>query len=305
MRPSRRDQLQDKVVIARYKGASGVAKVLPGPMANLVATGLGATLSVSMRDTRVVVARHLQRINPNLKGIALRRATQQAFDSYARYYVESARLPSLSTETVERGFTVDGFEHIEDALDQGNGAILALPHLGGWEWGGRWLAQRVKGVTVVVEAIHPPELFEWFANLRRELGMNVVGLGPSAASEVLRALRNNEVVCLLCDRDIQRGSGMEVEFFGERTTMPAGPATMALRSGAPILPSAVYFTERANGHLGVIRPPLPTERRGKLRDDVTRITQLLAYELEVLIGRAPEQWHCFQPNWPSDPGYSE
>ena len=76
-----------------------------------------------------------------------------------------------------------------------------------------------------------------------------------------------------------------------------------MRTGAPILPVAVYFTRRSNGHLGVVRPPLPAERRGSLRDDVARITQDLAVELEYLIRRAPEQWHLFQPNWPSDPGY--
>lgn len=303
-RPGRREQLQDKLIVARYRGGSGIARIMPGPVANVMATGLGATLAVTMRDTRSIVERHLQRVNPNLTGLALRRATQQSFDSYARYYVESARLPSLSLRVVERGIVVEGYEYVQAALDQGNGLIMALPHLGGWEWAGRWLAERVKGVTVVVEAIHPPELFDWFADQRRELGMNVVALGPSAGAEVLKALHDNEVVCLLCDRDIQRG-GVEVEFFGERTTLPAGPATLALRTGAPIVPVAVYFTEALNGHLGVVRPPLPTERRGKLREDVARITQLLAHELEVLIGRAPEQWHCFQPNWPSDPGYGD
>jgi KDO2-lipid IV(A) lauroyltransferase len=301
---STRQRISDDLVVARYKFGSGLVRFMPSRVAGAFATGVGAALTVSMRDTRSIVERHLQRVNPELKGLALRRATQLAFDSYARYYVESARLPSLSLKTVEKGIVVEGYEHVAAALDKGNGCILALPHLGGWEWAGRWVAERVKGVTVVVEAIHPPELFDWFADLRRDLGMNVVALGPSAGSEVLKALRNNEVVCLLSDRDIQ-GGGIEVEFFGERTTMPAGPATIGLRTGAPILPVAVYFTDKVDGHLGIVRPPLPAERHGKLREDVARVTQLLAYEMEVLIGRAPEQWHCFQPNWPSDPGYGE
>ena len=75
----------------------------------------------------------------------------------------------------------------------------------------------------------------------------------------MKALQDNHVVCLVCDRDIQ-GRGVEVDFFGEPTTMPAGPATMAYRTGAPILPTAVYFTERRNGHLADVRPPLPMER---------------------------------------------
>ena len=71
-----------------------------------------------------------------------------------------------------------------------------------------------------------------------------------------------------------------------------------------MLPTAVYFTDRFDGHLGAVGHPLPTERQGKLRHDVDRITQDLAHRLEALIRRAPAQWHMFQPNWPSDPGYA-
>ena len=106
-------------------------------------------------------------------------------------------------------------------------------------------------------------------------------------------------MCLLCDRDIE-GDGVEVEFFGERTTLPGGPATLALRTGATLLPVAVYFRP-GRDHLGVVRPPVPVEREGRLRDDIARITQVLARELEALIRAAPEQWHLLQPNWPSDP----
>jgi KDO2-lipid IV(A) lauroyltransferase len=157
-------------------------------------------------------------------------------------------------------------------------------------------------MTVVVEPLDPPELFEWFVDLREKFGMKVIPVGPDAGSAALNALRANEVLCLLCDRDIT-GGGIPTRFFGETTLMPAGPATLALRTGAALLPTAVYFTDRRDGHLGVIRPPVPCEREGRLRADVARITSLVAKELEQLISRAPEQWHLLQPNWPSDPGY--
>ncbi|HEY4332489.1 MAG TPA: phosphatidylinositol mannoside acyltransferase, partial [Ilumatobacteraceae bacterium] len=250
-----------------------------------------------------MIERHLKRVNPALRGLALRQAVQSAFDSYARYYVESFRLPTLSNRVVDAGFSTDGFEHIDVALAKGNGVILALPHLGGWEWAGRWMVDRGHRMTVVVEPLDPPELFQWFADLRADLGMTVVPLGPHAASAVLKALRANEVVCLLCDRDIER-SGVSVDFFGETTTLPAGPATLGLRTGAAVLPVGCYFTSRHNGHHAIVRPPLSATRDGGgLRADVARMTQDLAAELEWLIRRAPEQWHLFQPNWPSDPGY--
>ncbi len=301
--PTDRNRFTDAATVGSYRLGSLAARLMPGPLATAAASSLGFGASFASPARREMYQRHLRRVNPNLGRAAVRVATQTAFDSYARYYVESFRLPSLPKHAVERGFTKEGYrEHIVPALERGNGVILALPHLGGWEWAGRWMTDQGHKLTVVVEPLDPPELFEWFAELRRDLGMNVVPLGPTAGSTVLKALRDNEVVCLLCDRDLDR-TGVEVEFFGERTTLPPGPATLSLRTGAPILPTAVYFTPRYNGHHAIVRPPVPTQRLGGLREDVGRVTQLLARELEFLIRRAPEQWHLFQPNWPSDPGY--
>jgi KDO2-lipid IV(A) lauroyltransferase len=102
----------------------------------------------------------------------------------------------------------------------------------------------------------------------------------------------------MCDRDLS-GDGVPVDFFGEETTLPAGPATLALRTGAPLVPVGNYFGP-GSMHVAEITPPVPAERRGRLRDDVVRVTQELAYRFEELIRAAPEQWLLMQPNWPSD-----
>lgn len=251
-----------------------------------------------------MIERHLRRVDPSLRGWRLRQAVQDAFDSYARYWIESFRLPTLPARIVDAGFEIDGFlPHIVGGLERGRGVILALPHVGGWEWAGRWLVDRGHRVTAIVEHVDPPELFDWFVRLRNQLGMSIVPLGPDAGRAVLRALADNEIVCLLCDRHVGGAGGIDVEFFGEHTTLPAGPATISLRADAPLVPVGVYFTPRVNGHFAIVRPPVPTQREGRLRDDVARVTQALTRELEYLITRAPSQWHMFQPNWPSDPGY--
>ena len=209
------------------------------------------------------------------------------------------RLPAA----VRRGevpdhFTIDGYERILAGLDAGNGVILALPHLGGWEYAAAWMGDKGHRMLAVVEPIEPPELYEWFVAQREIIGLEIVPLGPGALSALLQALRDNRIVCLLSDRDLS-GDGIDVEFFGERTTLPGGPATLALRTGATLLPAAVYFRPGRN-HDAVVRPPVPVTREGRLREDVERITQLLAHEFEALIRAAPEQWHLMQPNWPSD-----
>ena len=290
----------DSFIANAYRAGSWAARALPRPVAQRIPEVVARPLVAAARSKRAMVARHMRRaLGADASQAAVDRAVRGAYESYARYWVESFRLPDVDEDGLAAGIDVPAYHHVEAGLAAGKGVILALPHLGGWEWAGFWMATVNRlAITVVVEAIEPPELFEWFVKFRSELGMNVVPLGPTAGAEVLAALGRNEIVCLLCDRDIA-GGGIEADFLGERTALPAGPALLGLRSGAVVLPTAVYF--RPNGfHLGVVRPPLATAREGRLRADVLRVTQELADELGLLIRRAPEQWHMFQPNWPSD-----
>ena len=286
-------------VTAAYRAGAAYSRTVPRPMAEFTARGLSRAAASLSKERRMMVARHLQRAAPQLQGRALDRAVDATFGSYARYWVDSFRLPKLSVSKVDEHFDVAGYDYVTDALRGGNGVLLALPHLGGWDWAGFWLTQVQKQkVTVVVEPLEPPALFDFFADFRRQLGMNIVPLGPDAGKIVLQALADNHIVCLLSDRDI-RGDGIELEFFNEVTTLPAGPATLAMRTGATLLSVGVYF-EGKTGHAAVVEPPIDCSRQGKFRADVTRITTDLARRLEGLIRKAPEQWHLQQPNWPSD-----
>ncbi|MGI8662319.1 MAG: phosphatidylinositol mannoside acyltransferase [Acidimicrobiales bacterium] len=293
--------MPDRTTIA-YRAGSAVARALPAPVIAELARVGGAAAGRLDATRRAQVERNLRRVHgQDFGGRALRRAVTATFESYARYWAESFRLPGTSPEALDASMSHVGYGYIDDALAAGNGAILATPHLGAWEWGGCWVASvKHHPVSAVVEALEPREVFEWFAELRGRMGVQVIPLGPEAGTGVMRALKANHVVCLFCDRDVA-GGGIEVEFFGERTRLPAGPATLALRTGAPILPTAVYLDGAR--HCGVVRAPLAVERQGRFRADVARITQALACELEALIRVAPEQWHLMQPNWPSDPGY--
>lgn len=230
----------------------------------------------------------------------IREAVAEVFASYARYWLEAFRLPAETPASIDDAMRVEGLEHLERARAQSEsgGVVLAVPHLGGWDFGGAWLALHGFEPFAVAERLDPPELFEWFVAWRRRIGIEVVPADTDAGMAVVDALRRGRTASLISDRDIL-GSGVEVEFFGEYTTLPAGPATLALRMGVPLLPGAVYF-EGDRGHLGVVRPPLSVQREGRFREDVIRLTQDLARELERLIERAPEQWHLVQPNWPSD-----
>jgi phosphatidylinositol dimannoside acyltransferase len=280
-----------------FRAATAIAGTLPPALGERLAHVGGRVARRTMVDRRVMVARHQRRARDGAFDVDA--AVAGAFDSYARYWYDLFRLPAaVRRGEVPAHFTIEGYEHIEKGLDAGNGVILALPHLGGWEYGAAWMAYKGHRMVAVVEPIEPPDLYQWFAAQRRAYGLDIVPLGAGASAALLRALRDDRIVCLLSDRDLQ-ADGVEVEFFGERTTLPGGPATLALRTGAALLPAAVYF--RTGGqHVAVVQPPVLVEREGRLRDDVARITQALAHEFEGLIRAAPEQWHLMQPNWPSD-----
>ena len=201
-------------------------------------------------------------------------------------------------QSIDRGFSVVGYDRIEASLASGIGPILVLPHLGGWEWAAAWLEARHGGeVTAVVERLEPDDVFEWFVELRSAYGIDVVPLGPKAVTRLVKAVKDQRIVCLLSDRDLG-GNGIEVEFFGERTTLPAGPAILSRRTGAPLLPTAVYF--RGHGHAAHVGPAINHDPDVKPRLDIERVTQELAWAMEHLIRAAPDQWHMLEANWPSD-----
>jgi len=267
----------------KLRSASRIARLVPAPVVAVASWPVACIAVAALPARRRIVARHQRRVTPGAGTLRILARTVAAYASYLRYWAETFRMPGVDARGIEAGFRVEGFEHIVAGLERGRGVILALPHVGGF----------------VAEVLEPPEAFAEFRALRESFGFEVIGLDEHAGVAVLDALRANRIVCLLSDRDIQ-GNGVPVTFFGEETTIPAGPAFFALRSGAALVPVAVYFTGALHGHLGIVEPALAVAREGSLREDVARISAALVARFEALIARAPAQWHMFQPNWPSD-----
>ncbi len=289
---------KDRAVFRTYSMLGRALGALPEPIALAIAAVVGDALFEVRGGHRDMVSRNLRRVVGDVGDEALRRWAKRSFRAYARYWVEGARLGSTPQSEVLQHFVVDGFEHLEEGMAQGRGVVMALPHVGSWEFGGAFLSAVGYPMTAVAERLEPPELFEYFVAQRAAMGLTIVPLGPHSMTEVMQAIRSGRLVGLLSDRDLN-DAGVEVDFFGERTTMPGGPATAALRAGAVLLTGAVY-SGPGRDHRAVINPPIDTERQGSFRADVHRVTQCIATEFEGLIRRAPEQWHVFQPLWPVD-----
>jgi KDO2-lipid IV(A) lauroyltransferase len=292
----------DRSKVRLFKTLGAVMERVPERFDVALAKGLAKTVgrrTTSARaNLRTNLAHALRADGTALDATTLERFVERAFESYGQYWAEGAKLPGIKPENVFARFRIaEGLENLYDAKAKGRGTIIALPHIGSWEWGGSYLNSLGLGMTAVAEDLEPPELFEWFKTKRESIGIRIEPLDDHAGTVLLQTLKDGGVIGLLCDRDIQ-GNGIEVEFFGERVPLPAGPATLALRTGATLVAAACY-SGPGRDHFAVVTPPIAAERLGRLREDVTRVTQALAIELEGLIRRAPEQWHVLQPRFES------
>ncbi len=247
-----------------------------------------------LADQTTMLQSHLNRVGPGYQA-------DRGIGSYARYWVESFGLGGFSDVVVDRGFSFVGYDRIEDVRASGVGPLLVLPHVGGWEWAAAWLGRIGRApVTAVAERLEPTDVFEWFVDLRSRLGVEVVPLDASAFAATADAVHRTEIVCLLSDRDIA-GTGVTVEFFGDEARIPIGPAVLSCRTKAPLLPTAVYFW--GDQRLCLVGEPIWPSSFGHVsrgRQRYEAITRHLAAELEVMIARAPEQWHLLGPNWVGD-----
>ncbi|QDQ92289.1 phosphatidylinositol mannoside acyltransferase [Rhodococcus sp. WB9] len=221
---------------------------------------------------------------------------QASMRSYARYWREAFRLPSM--DLVKTGAALDelieGQKHLDAAKEAGRGAILALPHSGNWDMAGVWCAQHWGGLSTVAERLKPESLYQRFVDYREGLGFEIFPLSGGEHPpfvELSARLRDNGIVCLLGERDLAK-KGVPVTFFGEQTRMPAGPAKLAIDTGAPLLPVHCWFTDGGWGFR--IDPPIDTTA------GVAAATQELADRFEANIAAHPEDWHMLQPLWLSD-----
>ena len=217
--------------------------------------------------------------------------------SYARYWREAFRLPTMDHEALGRRLdeVVVGNEHIEAALTAGRGVVLALPHSGNWDMAGVWLVYKHGTFTTVAERLKPESLYHRFIAYRESLGFEMLPLtgGDRPPFEVLvERLAGNGLVCLMAERDLTRG-GVQVDFFGEATRMPAGAAKLAIQTGATLLPAHSHYDR--DDMVITMSPPLDTTS-----GDVTTITQALADRFARNIAAHPADWHMMQPQWVAD-----
>jgi KDO2-lipid IV(A) lauroyltransferase len=297
---SRRAQLRYRLTDAGYAAGWRAIRLLPEPVAQrLFASGGALAVRRGGRGVRQLRANLDVATGGLLDDAALDELTRRAMQSYARYWQEAFRLPSLSRARVVARSSMPGQEHLERARAEGRGVVLALPHSGNWDVAGVWLVDWLDGpFLTVAERLKPESLYRRFVAFREGLGMRVVPLtgGERPSTEVLREwLTAGGTTCLLVDRDLS-GAGVPVTFFGRRSAMPAGPALLAAQTGAALLPAVCQFD--GAGWRFVVHPPVPVDGPGRLRDRVTAGMQQVADAFAATIAEQPEDWHVLGRIWP-------
>jgi phosphatidylinositol dimannoside acyltransferase len=296
------ERTRGRAVDLGYAAGWSVLKAVPRGMSARAFRAAADAATVRNGGGVQQLRKNLRRVvGPDVSELRMDQLVGDALRSYARYWLETFRLPKMDhAEVVARaGEHTEGAEHIYAAKARGRGLIVALPHMGNWDVAALWLVAQGAPFMTVAERLQPESLFDRFVEYRESLGMTVVALtgGERPPADALaERLRAGGAVCLVADRDLSN-NGIEVEFFGEPTRMPAGPSLLAAMTGATLLPVSLWFTEDAWGQR--INAPIELPE-GRLRSKVTAGTQAIADVFAHDIAEHPADWHMMQRLWLAD-----
>jgi KDO2-lipid IV(A) lauroyltransferase len=284
------DLVTGRVTDAAYATGWSLVRALPDGVAHRLFRA-GADLAAARGGAAVDRLRaNLSRVAPTADADEL---VQAGLRSYARYWCEVFRLPVTSAERIRSGMElVDPDDLLLGGARSGRGVVLALPHSGNWDIAGAWLVGQGVPFTTVAERLRPEALYDRFVAFREGLGMEVLPLtgGQPPFDLLAERLRAGGALCLLADRDLS-ARGVDVDFFGARARMPAGPAALALRTGAALVPVTLSFA--GEGWRTTVHPEVPVA-------DVAAATQGLADAFAAGIAEHPEDWHMLQRLWLDD-----
>jgi KDO2-lipid IV(A) lauroyltransferase len=282
------DGLRQRAVDLAFASAWALVRRLPEAVVTWVFTRVADF--VVRRDGKGVrrLRGNLAVVRPEASAEQLDGLVRAGMRSYLRYWQEAFRLPEWSDERIVGRVRTVNEERLRDAHAAGKGVICALPHLANYDHAGAWAGRTGMPVSTVAERLKPESLFDRFVAYRAKLGMEVLPLTGSdehVFGVLAERLRAGGFVCLVADRDLSE-RGVPVEFFGRKSRMPAGPAALSVRTGAPLIPATLHY----DGPDLVItfHPPIPRD------GGPAAMTQRCADAFAEGIAAHPQDWHMLQ-----------
>jgi len=291
--------MKDEISDLAYAVGWGTVRRMPQPVADVTFRTLADQTWLRHGPSVAQLERNLRRVRPDASTREIRLLSRESMRSYLRYWCEVFRLPDLSHEQIVARVHCFGEEKIAAGLAGGKGVVIVLPHMANYDHGGAWVSLAHAHPTTVAERLKPESLYERFLDYRRELGIEVLPLtgGPPPFRTLLERAREGRLICLVGDRDLT-ASGVEVDFFGERASMPSGPAAIAVATGADLLPATLWYdgpTLNIRIHDAVEIPV-----SGSRPEKVAVMTQTCADAFASGIDEHPQDWHMLQPLWVGD-----
>ncbi|MEP6817374.1 MAG: phosphatidylinositol mannoside acyltransferase [Marmoricola sp.] len=242
----------------------------------------------------------VQRLRANLARVVpdahLEDTVHAGLRSYFRYWCESFRLPSWPMDDLVRRTRIVDERFVRAAAEAGDGIVVPLPHMGNWDWAGAWACSELQPLMTVAERLRPERLYDEFIRYRASLGMHVLPLtgGQPPMGHLESWVGAGGLVCLLGDRDLSR-TGVEVDLVGERARVPVGPAVIARRTGAALVPATLHY----EGETMVVRfhEPVPHVEG---YDGIVTMTQQVTDVFTEAIRDHPQDWHMMQKVFVAD-----
>lgn len=293
-----RENVTDSATNWAYSIGWAATKRMPERVAQQVFRTAADTLWWQDAGGVTQLSKNLARVRPELDTNEINRLTRAGMRSYMRYWCEAFRLPRMNSKQINERFELRGVELLDAALNSGSGALMIPGHMANWDLAGAWAAQRYGQLTTVAERLKPEKLFDQFLEYRESLGMEVLPLGDSdVMRNLVGRLRGGGLVALLGDRDITR-NGVEVDFFGACASFPAGPATLAILTGAPLFPVTMHYEGPRT--IAVVQDRIEVPEHLLKSEWVAHMTQQIARAYEGGISQHPEDWHMLQKIWVTD-----
>jgi len=257
--PPERETARDRAVVLTYRAVRAGARLLPEATGQALFRGFGSLAHRVLPGVRrTVTANQAQVLGRPPRDPLVEASTREAFRSYGRYWFDTFHVARMTDDEILARVRCDTEDRLDRAAERGDGAILALPHMGNWDAAGRWMTARGTPVVSVAEELRPRGLFELFLRHRQELGMDIIGLtaGGGVGKQLTDALSEGRFVALVADRDLT-GRGIEVEMFGAPRKIPAGPALLSLTTPLRVMScltmlSALFAAAMTSGNFSSI-----------------------------------------------------
>ena len=286
--------------------AVGISGVTPRP----VRYGLGSVISavsyLGWRSKRL----HTQQNMSKVLGLPVNhpRVKRVAFASWRNYgrpasdllYFPHVRMDQIEANLVDLSQGGTWEQYARQALEPGKGAIVASAHFGSWDMAGAVVARSFP-LSAIAEMFKDERLNNLIQGSRRAKNVEIIPM-ENSARRILQDLRRNRFVAIVVDRPMTKANGIEVNFFGHKAYVSGGPAALALKCDAAIVPGLVWYGSRGKFYVRAFPPMFPRscdtpEERTR---EIARLTQYMYDALEEVIREWPTQWFMFRPFWPED-----